>query len=676
MDYNNLTDQEVEARIAELEGGLPRGSGAATTTGNVPAASSPNYDALSDDEVEKRIAKLEKEAPPATVQETHPQFTDADRLVVKNFSANNEAAVNYLQKRHPNLEVSVDDASGQIKARSRDGKEPVYRVLDPDLGVLGTLTNPGELLRDSGDLLYDVAAGAGTGLATAAGGLAGTAAGGIGALPGGAAAGAAASTGFEGLRQGLGRLLGVEDNFDAGGLVGAGVAGAASPLLLGTGGQVASGLGRKILGEGMSDAAVVAAQKAQRGAAGLAWDNVGAPLARTVGAKFGAAVSGVGEDALRAVGDENKAFRQAIKDPEGVLNFVENVGGDVDAKFLAKKQDAYGRLQSALGEAADESVDLSTVKDRLKNAIREAQSQAGERKGTGGSSEILESLKEAFQKHFVYGDTIDIPTQSMKASGILDASGNPVMHSVTGSTKQTVQKELSTLSPQAAIELSGDLAELANLQAVKAGQVTGNRFAGATKAEKRLQTLGADLKRELDSRIDAVVPREAMPARREYGELLGLEKSINKLTQNPSQAFANLRNADMTSNLAKKQLLRRADRVVGTNLEKQAGMAEALETYAPGRRSFFSKLSSLKSIPAGAAGGLAGGIIAQQNEVSPWLGGVGGAMVGSALGGPAAMRRYIQGGLRVKNFSPLLKTGMGAQALEEMNPWLQMGDKP
>lgn len=681
MDYNNLTDQEVEARIAELERSSGKGGGGSGAAGSVPAASSSApakpYAELSDEEVEKRIAKLEAEAPAPVVQEMHPAFGDADRFVVKNFAADDNAALNYLQRKHPNLEVALDEKTGQIKARSKDGKEQAYRVLDPDQGIFKTLTSGAGLkegLRDLGDIGYDALSGVGTSVATAAGGLAGVGAGGVGAIPTAMAAGGAASTGFEGLRQGLGSLLGIEDNFSGASLAGAGIGGAVSPLLLGTGGQVGSAMGKKILGAGMSDAAKLAAQKSQRGAAGLAWDNVGAPLARTAGAKIGSAFSGVGEEALRAVGDENKAFRQALKDPEGILKFIESAGDDVDAKFLAKKQDAYGRLQAALGEAADADVDLSSVKDRLKHAIREAEGQKAARKGTGGSSEILDSLKEAFEKHFVYDDTVKIPTQSMQPTGLLDASGQPVMRAVEGATEQTVRRELSTLTPQAAMELSSDLAELANLQAMKAGQVTGNRFAGATKAEKRLQMLGGDLKRELDSRIDAVVPEEAMPARQEYGQILGLEKAINDITKNPRQAFANLRNADKTSNLPNKQMMRRADRVIGTNLEKQSGMAEALETYAPGQKSFFSKLGSLKSIPAGAIGGVAGGLLAQQNEVSPWLGGVGGAMVGSALGGPAAVRRYIQGGLRVKNFSPMLKTGAGVEALQEqLSPWLQMG---
>jgi len=181
-------------------------------------------------------------------------------LVTKNLSTSPEATMKYLQKEHPNLEIEYND-SGAIRVKRRDEKD--YRVLDPE-GVTGV----GEFAKDIGDVGYDVLSGIGTGVATAAGGLAGAVGGaGIGALPGAALAGAAAGGGLETARQGLGSAFGIEDNMDAGQILGSTAAGAISPLLFGTGATAANvggkGLAARIakgLGKELPEAGTEAAK--------------------------------------------------------------------------------------------------------------------------------------------------------------------------------------------------------------------------------------------------------------------------------------------------------------------------------------------------------------------------------------------------------------------------------
>ena len=74
---------------------------------------------------------VKREAQDEIVEEMHPELTTIDRLAVKNFGDNNEASVNFLQKRHPDLSIKVDDASREIIARKRDGSEKDWRRLDP-----------------------------------------------------------------------------------------------------------------------------------------------------------------------------------------------------------------------------------------------------------------------------------------------------------------------------------------------------------------------------------------------------------------------------------------------------------------------------------------------------------------------------------------------------------------
>jgi hypothetical protein len=622
-------------------------------------------------------------AEPQTFQEMHPSFSDGDRFVVKNFTNNNEAAVNYLQRKHRNLEIAVDDATGQIKARARDGSDGGnYRVLDPELGFFGTLRSPKELARDLGDVAYDVPAGALTGLATAAGGLAGAAAGAptvVGAAPaalaGASGAGAAASGGLELLRQKLGNALGVEQDTDWRQAGAATLGGAVSPLLFGTGGQVASSLGRRVVGESLDDATKLALQQAQRGAGGYAWDLAGAPLARTVGAKTGALFSGVGDDTLRVMGDRKKEVDHLLKSEEGLLDFLDETGAGIDSAFFQKKSANAEAFQRGLEEAgvAGSTVDLAGTKEKLKAAIRKAEKQASARKGTGGSTELLDDLREAYNKYFVYDEKVAVPRQVMKPTGVLDASGAPVMAAAEEMTEQVVRRELKELPPEAAIGLSRDLSEMGNLAAMRQKVAGPTSSQGAGFNEKALEQLGKSLKKALDSDIDAAVPKSVMPLRREMGEIINLERSVGNLVQNPRQAFTNLRNADQTTNLTNKQLFRRVDRLLGTDLQDRAAMAKAVEIYGPGRQSFFSNIGSFKSrVPAAALGTGLGLLYASKQDTSPTYSGLAGGTAGMLLGGPAAMRRYIQLGLGVKNFSPLLRTGEGAQVLQDevMNPWL------
>jgi hypothetical protein len=286
MDLAKLSDSELDARIAAMQ--------------------SQPVNQLSDADLDAKIAELSKNGAP-TIQEMHPDFTAADRLVVKNFSNNNEAAVNYLQKRHPTLEIKVDDKSKQILARKRDGSEAGYRTLDPDTGFF---SNPKEMLQDLGDVGYDILSGVGTSAATAAGGVAGVGAGGIGALPAAALAGAGASTGLEGLKQSIGKALGVGE-FDGSDLAAAGVAGAVSPLLFGTGASAA-----QLAKKGITDEA---AQLAQRGAFGRGWDVAKDKVLPWVGEK----VSGVSGDALRTLGQKYDDLLALEKDPMAITNLTE-----------------------------------------------------------------------------------------------------------------------------------------------------------------------------------------------------------------------------------------------------------------------------------------------------------------------------------------------------------------
>jgi hypothetical protein len=249
--------------------------------------------------------------------------------------------------------------------------------------------------------------------------------------------------------------------------------------------------------------------------------------------------------------------------------------------------------------------------------------------------------------------------------------------------EETARREITHLSPKAALELDQVLGDLAEHSRMKAGNVTGSRTEGLSRDEKKLAMLGDDLKRTLTDEIDKVVPEGALPARRAYSEAAALKSSVDKLMRNPRMAFANLRNADISSNMTNKQLFHKVDRVLGTDLGERAKMSEALELFNPdSRQSWFAKIARYKSIPAGAAGAVTGATIQRKSGDGSGLeGAILGGGLGALLGSPAAMRWYITKGLQAgalnQGLGPL-RPGVGGQLLQEplKNAWMGMGEKP
>lgn len=346
MDLSQMSDAELEA-IANGQ----------------PAASGPDLSSMSDDELQKIASGGQA---PDILQEQHPEFSLMDRLAVKNFANNNEASVNYLQKQHPDLEVKVDDFSGQILARKRDGSEKAYRVLDPDQGFFGSFSHPLEALKDIGDSAYDIGSGIGTTAATAAGGLAGAATG-PGALAAAAGSGAAASGGLEALRQLVGRGMGINPEISGTDIGLATGVGAISPLLFGTGAtatQIAeksmnpfAGALRTITGEATPalDAADKQAMSNQNGLAQYVGGKI-AKLPPLIGSK----ISGINQGKIEHL-IENPGVLKAVND-KGLFNYssdaasglTKDIVGDTN-KLGAGLRKQYEGL-SALRKMADQKI--------------------------------------------------------------------------------------------------------------------------------------------------------------------------------------------------------------------------------------------------------------------------------------------------------------------------------
>lgn len=639
-DYSKLSDAELDARIAAAE--AKRGKSA-------------DYSSLSDQELDARIAALEGPSLPGVVQEMHPAFTTADRLLVKNLSNDDQASVDYLRRQHPDLEVKLG-TDNQILARGRGEKD--YRVLDPNKGFFSTLMDPMEALRDVGDVGYDIASGIGTSAATAAGGLAGAAAGGVGAIPAAMGAGAAASTGLEGLRQLAGGAFGINKEADLVGLGAAGAAGALSPLLLGTGaakGAIKSTAEK--LGTSAFDVA-----KSQRGVLGIGVDKAVKPAA----AKLGGFMSGTSSDALKTLGSRFDEFSDFTK-AGNLRKFLNETGEEIDTAFKTAKDDAYANYDRALGAYADEPiVSVEGVKNGFKREIQQARQRVLAGKGTEASKEFLGKLEEAYQRLFTYDDVVP-ETQMVRNP----ANPFEMIPEQVGET--AVKKEITKLSPRAALDLERQLSDLANLQAINPKAVTGNRFSGSMTAdEKKLQMIAGNLKKQLSQTMETVLPKNAVQAKQKVSSLLDLQAEIDALMTSGRQSFTNLKNSGVASNRYVKELFGEVDKTIGTDLQGRAALSEAADLFGPGRKTFWYNMGK-GQIPGALLGGLAGAQIGRQDGASG-TGFLVGSGAGYILSNPTMMREYIRAGIKAGNLNQALaplRVGAGKEILEEqVSPWL------
>lgn len=620
MDFSKLSDAELE-RIA----------------GSAPAASS--YSSMSDEELEKIASGVsapgkKAEKAPRVLNEMHPEITAADRFVVKNFSKDNEVAANHLRKRHPNLEIVVDKGSDQILVRKKPGPwkqqtsptgEEEWRVLDPDSTLEESLNplNIGETAQDISDASYAILSDVGTSAATALGGLAGgMATGGLGALPTAALAGGGASVGLEGLRQGIGSALGLEDNFSGLNLGLAGTTGVVSPFFFGTGATA-----RQAVKKGVDLAT-------QRGGIGRGWDYAKG----TILPKLGSLASGVDTQRIATLGKEFPLLQRLEADPMGATKFTKKMGSRAGEAIRTERKELWKKVKEGVKRAVDvgDKADLEPVKAQFKAAIGEAESLA-KRGKSEAFQETVASLKSKFDELFTY--PVEVPT------GAVDELGNPIM--------ETIRQEITDLDADAAMILRTKLSEMAKMQASPKSQMgIGNRMApSADKASKEFMELSRKLKDTLDSSLDQAIGDEATQARKLYGAAKQDEDAVKEMFENPKIAAKTMRNLDKMPNRTDLELINRLDEQYGTGLADDVKKFQMYSTFSnPSHLPLATKGASsyTRAIPAAALGGAAGWALGREAGADGYgapMSGFLGAGAGAFLGGPAALRKYVQIGL-------------------------------
>lgn len=148
-----------------------------------------------------------------------PKGLGISRAIIKNFSRNPESSLEYLTKKHPEYQFKLGD-KGEILAKSKE--DLVFSRLDPK----------GFDVRDISDIGYDVLSGIGETAAMGLAGIGGTLSTGLGGLPAAMAASGATAAGSETLRQGIGKLIGVNKDISPQEIAMTGALGTASPAIM------------------------------------------------------------------------------------------------------------------------------------------------------------------------------------------------------------------------------------------------------------------------------------------------------------------------------------------------------------------------------------------------------------------------------------------------------------
>lgn len=594
------------------------------------------------------------------VNETHDAIGVMDRFLAKNFTADNseESMAAYLKKVHPDLDIKTG-ADGKVLIRRPD--EKVYKVLDPQHG-LATLGHPLELLSDLGDSAYDLGSGVVTSAATAAAGLGGGAAsGGTLALPAAAGAGMATSGALEGVRQGLGNMLGVADGVSGSELAMAAGTGALSPLLFGTGaakGAVKNAVAKQ-LGLGATEEAVEtgaeALAKSQRGAFGRLWSGAKNTVAPAVGARM----SGIDSGLLKAGAKHLDFVEQAEK--EGIEDFV-NSAHDEIANTFQTATESIGKKIGDTMRGSGATFDTAKVKEPLEKLLSEYKSIA-EKAPTKQNLARVGAVEKIIERHFGKEKVVKEVVEDIPAD-IMGGTFNKF-----GMGQKSVDRVIPAALPGSVdattiMALKDDLAEEALFNKGTGPLNAVGRLFGKATGDRRVAGAAAKAYGEINKQIDDQLVGHG-ELRQQFKELSNLKKMLGSKFSTPEKTFQTLKSLGGKNKRYTLEQLQRMDKTFGGNTVDAAEKLQALAAFGhePATTAISSK--GVTSTIKGGALGFAGKEIAEGvlPEGTP-LAGPAGFLLGAAAGSPAAMRGVMKMNQRANNAAAkafLRPTVKGAQ---------------
>jgi hypothetical protein len=587
------------------------------------------------------------------LEEAHPDISASDRLLVKNFSKDDETTKKFLQTKYPNMEFEQKD--GRLFMRKYG--EDKFRALDPDnlslKGMASYFTNPTELLRDIGDIGYDAAAGTAETLASiGAGAAAGAATGGTAAIPAAMAAGGGTGALMETIRQKAGQAMGLpQEDLDALQVAISGGAGALSPLLFGTGAgakEVA-----KSLGKNATEEMIEQGVRSQRGVAKRVYDFG----TEKVFPKAAEVVTGVPSQATATMAKKLDSIEEL--NSEGVLGYAEQVHEKLVDGLQQVKTQSGRNLEAAIDGATD-GVDIREVKKHFVDMIDSIKKKGAPNQQTQA---LLESLQAQYDELF----TVKKPRYKQLSDGTVEQLDDDIIPMP------------DKIPANQAFSLQDQLRDAAELFRTKQGTVP--RFQqSASRTEKKAMQAAGDAYRSLNKEFDRVTSGLAPKYKEEWQNLSALQRHLNPFFKDPSTTFKTLSNLGKQSRRPLFETLERLQKNYNIDLVTPAKELEAFSYYGKPTLDAISgggTTSTSRTIPLAVATGMAGGYIGSQQ--GGFVGGTAGSILGTLLGGkmasPAMVKALVKAGKFAERnggkITPPAKINQGAAN----SAWLMMNDR-
>lgn len=538
--------------------------------------------------------KYSEDVPEKVVDERHPGISVKDRALFKNLAVDPAQGMQFLQEKYPDLTFKTG-SGGEVLVRGQD--ETQWKKLDPT----------GFDIEDISDIAFDVPAALLEGGATALGGLGGAMAslplGGIGAIPGAMAAGGAAGAGVETARQGLGKYFGVAEEFDPEQIKTAGMFGAASPLLLGSGAAVKQ-VGRYAAKKGLEKEAAEKILQQQSGLIGRGY----AGAKKAIAPRVGQLVSGIDKETLKWTA-QNLDKINAAEDAYGQVAIYGELADNIQAGHLAKKQaasDAYGETLDQL----DVVVDVSSAEKPLNDLLARYEVKAMEAIEKFGDDA---PNKVDFQNYVYLQGKIGEYSQG---SGMLQG--------------KRAQEYLNTMNDLTGVRRSTTPGKLEVV-------------------DRELQNAAKQVTKNVDDVISKQGSGAAFKAAKgEYKKALSREKDVNKYFKDEETTERTLNNLLSPKKSARRKKVMQLADDVGAPIDESARESIATSLFSRPSEDVLSlggTTSTSRSIPLGAAGAGLGYYFSSQLGDGHGTG-VAGALLGGALGrrlgSPATLRRAME----------------------------------
>lgn len=559
-------------------------------------------------------------------EEMHPNLTTADRLAIQNFSNSPESALAYIKQEHPELEVKIKDGRPVMKTAG----EKEWRVVDPDTGFFSK-----DFLNDAGDIAYDLGAGTLQGAATTAG-----AAGGLGGAM--LASGGSAAV-LEALRQKLGSIYGIPQEVNPEQVTAQGMAGT---ILPGAGSLLAKGAGA---------------------------------YAKKVAPALGSWASGVPARAIETYKKNLPMFQTMENTPGGLIEMLEKIRRKASRGLQNAATDVGETINAPLREIEGQ-IDISDLKGIAKSRVDELKA-AAERLQSPEYADMAKAAEDQYNSLFM---------KEVKEQG--KTSIEDLIDGVKPSATSRLVEGPSAIDPQDAMLLKDRLKDFAELYKQNIGKT--DRFGKTTSSiDKQTANSYAKAYRAFNDKLAGLTDDKTEKAFQEYKTIKDRSREMDSMLGTNQGTFGMLANSRSSQNPVNYDILRLLKERHGVDLLGDADNLEAVKWL--GSHANNSQVSSggatstSRSIPLAATSASVGGLLGYKAAHGPGavVGAGTGAALGSFLGSPKMIKKYIEMGKGIEKYgTPTLPyaeaalTPATADALQEgldenVGPWRLLFNK-